>query len=315
MGGPATDVKSRRRAVIGGVLVVLGASGAAWALAYPQAALAATVVRALADCAAAATLGLAVVPMLDAGRYRDELTRRASGPLAWSAGFWLFAELCRMVVGAADAAALPVIRVGLSTTAEFALAISAGRSSVFSVAAATLVLVVALVAAKTPPAAVSAAGITSVGLVARTIGGHMSASAFGAVAIAIHVLAAAMWCGTLAALVLTVDHRGQWARALPRFSELSLLCVIALLSGGVIGALVAVDSPSQLLATGYGRVLLIKIVLTVVLMVLAWRNRARWLPAAKSHRVTAYVSRARSLTELAIMAVALTMAAALSVTG
>jgi putative copper resistance protein D len=62
-------------------------------------------------------------------------------------------------------------------------------------------------------------------------------------------------------------------------------------------------------------VLLIKIVLTVVLMVLAWRNRARWLPAAKSHRVTAYVSRARSLTELAIMAVALTMAAALAIAG
>ena len=104
-----------------------------------------------------------------------------------------------------------------------------------------------------------------------------------------------MWCGTLAALVLTVDHRGQWARVLPRFSELSLWCVITLLAGGATGALVAVDSPAQLFATGYGRVLLIKIVLTIVLMSLAWRNRARWLPAAKSHRVTAYASRSRSL--------------------
>ena len=314
MDGAAKDV-SAPRAAAGGVLVVLGASAAAWALAYPQAAPAATVVRALADCAAAATLGLAVVPMLDAGRYRDELTRRAGGPLAWAAGFWLFAELCRLVVGAADAAAIPVMRVGLRTTAEFATATSAGRSGVFSVAAAASVLLVALVAARTPPAAVAAAGVTAVGLVARTIGGHMSASAFGSVAIAIHVLAAAMWCGTLAALALTVEHRGQWARVLPRFSELSLLCVIALLAGGVIGALVAVGSPAQLFATGYGRILLIKIVLTVVLIALAWRNRARWLPAAKSHRVTAYVSRSRSLTELAIMAVALTMAAALSVTG
>jgi putative copper resistance protein D len=149
----------------------------------------------------------------------------------------------------------------------------------------------------------------------RTITGHVSASALGAVAVAIHTLAAAMWCGTLAALVLTVEHRGQWARVLPRFSELSLLCVIALLAGGLTGALVAVDSVSQLFATGYGRVLLIKIVLTLVLIALAWSNRARWLPAAQSHRVTAYVSRSRSLTELAIMTVALTMAAALSVTG
>jgi putative copper resistance protein D len=284
-------------------------------VAYPQAAPAATVVRALADSGAAVTLGLALVPMLDAGRHRDELTRRASGPLAWAAGCWLLTELCRVVVGAAGATALPVTRVSLNTTAEFAIATSAGRSSVFSVVAAAVVLVVALVAAKTPPTAVAAAGVTAVGLVARTVGGHMSASAFGALAISIHVLAAAVWCGTLAALVLTVDHRGQWSRVLPRFSELSLVCVIALLTGGAVGAVVALDSPVQLFSAGYGRVLLIKIVLTVVLMVLAWRFRARLLPAAKSLRVTAYVSRARSLTELAIMAVALTMAAALSVTG
>ncbi len=92
--------------------------------------------------------------------------------------------------------------------------------------------------------------------------------------------------------------------------ELSLLCVIALLAGGLTGAVIAVDSPSELFATGYGRILLIKIALTVVLIMLAWRNRARWLPAAKAHRITAYVSRSRSLTELAIMTVALTMAAA-----
>jgi putative copper resistance protein D len=129
---------------------------------------------------------------------------------------------------------------------------------------------------RTPPAAT--AGIALPVCCARTISGHVSASALGAVAIAIHTLAAAMWCGTLAALVLTVEHRGQWARVLPRFSELSLLCVIALLAGGLTGALVAVDSVSQLFATGYGRVLLIKIVLTVVLIALAWRNRPDGCP-------------------------------------
>lgn len=314
MDGATKDV-TRRQAAIGGAAVVLGTSVAAWAVTSAQAAPAATVVRALADCAAAATLGLSVVPTLDTGRHREELAQRAGGPLAAAAGFWLFAELCRLMVGAAAAAAVQVSCVGVATTAQFAFVTSAGRSGVFSAAAAGLVLVIALAAPRTSAAAVGAAGVTAVGLVARTIGGHMSANAFGSIAIAIHVLAAAAWCGTLAALVLTVDHRGQWARVLPRFSELALWCVIALLTGGVIGAFVALDSAAQLFATGYGHLLLIKIVLTVVLMTLAWRNRARWLPAAKSHRVTAYVSRSRSLTELAIMAVALTMAAALSVTG
>jgi copper resistance protein D len=313
--GGTTEGVSRRQAVIGGVVVVLSASAAAWALSFPQAAPAATVVRALADCAAVVTLGLAVVPLLETGRYRDELTRQAAGALAWAACFWLVAELCRLVVGAAAAAGAPVIRVGLVTTVQFASATSVGRSGLFSAAAAAIVVLAALVAAKTTATAVAATGIAAVGLVARTIGGHMSDSAVGGIAVAIHLLAAAAWCGTLAALVLTVDHRGQWARVLPRFSALSLVCVIALLTGGLAGALAVLESASQLFSTGYGRLLSAKIVLTVVLMALAVRNRARWLPAAKSHRVTAHVSRSRSLTELAIMALALTMAAALSVTG
>jgi putative copper resistance protein D len=272
-------------------------------------------VRALADCAAVVTLGLAVVPAFDTARYRDELARRAAAPMVVAAGVWLVAELVRLVLAAARSVSVPVGRLGLQEAMQFTLGTTAGRSGLFSAAAAVLVCLAAAVGPRTAPALTAAAGITAAGLVARSITGHLSASSFGAVAIAIHTLAAALWCGTLAALVLTVDHRGQWARVLPRFSGVSLWCVIALLAGGVAGALVTVDSMPQLFATGYGRVLLIKIALTVVLTTLAWRNRAAWLPAAKSHRVTANVSRSRSLTELAIMAAALTMAAALSVTG
>jgi copper resistance protein D len=111
------------------------------------------------------------------------------------------------------------------------------------------------------------------------------------------------------------EHRGQWARVLPRFSQLSLLCVATLLGGGVAGAAVTLTSPAQLYATGCGRVLPAKIAVTAVLIVFAWRNRTMWLPAARSHRATAVVSRSRSRTELAIMAVALALAAALAVTG
>jgi copper resistance protein D len=74
-------------------------------------------------------------------------------------------------------------------------------------------------------------------------------------------------------------------------------------------------SLSQLYTTGYGRVLSAKVVVTAVLIALAWRNRTMWVPAARSHRATAVVSRSRARMELAIMAVALTLAAALAVTG
>lgn len=51
----------------------------AYAIAYPQAAPAGAVVRALADCAAVGTLGLAIVPALEVGRRRAELAARAAG--------------------------------------------------------------------------------------------------------------------------------------------------------------------------------------------------------------------------------------------
>ena len=172
-----------------------------------------------------------------------------------------------------------------------------------------------MAAPRTASTNVAVAGLAAAGVAARPLTGHLSDSALGGTAVAVHSLAAALWCGALAALVLTVEHRGQWARVLPRFSQLSLACVAALLVGGVVGAVMTLGSPSALYATGYGRLLSAKVVVTVLLVALAYRNRTMWLPAARSHRATALVSRSRALFELALMAVALTLAAALAVTG
>ncbi|WP_235658200.1 CopD family protein [Mycolicibacterium moriokaense] len=306
---------TRRWAVAGGAVVVVVASLAAWSLARQQNSLATTLVRALADGSAVVTLGLAAVPMLDIERYRGELIRRATAPLTIAAAAWLLAELLRLGVAAAQAAAIPVSRLGLHTAVDFALHTAAGRSGLFSAIAAALVGLAVAAAPRSVPMNVAVAGFAAAGMAARPLTGHFSESTVGGVAVAVHTLAAATWCGVLAALLLTVEHRGQWARVLPRFSQLSLLCVAALLLGGVLAAAVTIASPSQLYSTGYGRLLAAKVVVTVVLVVLAYRNRTMWLPAARSHRATAVVSRSRSLFELAIMAVALTLAAALAVTG
>jgi putative copper resistance protein D len=101
----------------------------------------------------------------------------------------------------------------------------------------------------------------------------------GAAAIVVHILAAALWCGLLVAIAMTVSHRGQWARILPRFSGLAVVCVAVLLVAGSAGALVTMPGVSALLLTGYGRVLLAKIVVAGALVLLARSNRTRWLPA------------------------------------
>lgn len=302
-----------RRAAPGALVVLVGII-LAWALAQPQLSLPTTVTRVLADGAAVIVLGLAVVPYLDIPRYRPELTRRSAAALAVAAWVWLAAELVRLVSAAADTAAVGVWSLGLRTTAEYALATVAGRADLICVGAA-LVVGVAAVVTRGPAATMVIAGLAATGTAARTLAGHLSDSPIGGVAVTLHAVAAALWCGVLAALVLTVTHRGQWARVLPRFSVMSLWCVIVLLAGGVLSAAVVLDSPAALLGTGYGRLLAAKIAVTAALMVLAWRNRYRWLPSARGHRVTAEVSARHSDIELALMAVALTLAAALAVTG
>ena len=85
---------------------------------------------------------------------------------------------------------------------------------------------------------------------------------------------------------------------------LSLVCVLVLLVGGSAGAAIRLGAPAELYATGYGRVLSAKIAATVALVVLGWRNRTMWVPAARSHRATAVVSRTRARVETALMVVA-----------
>lgn len=304
-----------RRAVAAGAAVVVVASVATWALAYPQVSLAATAVRAVADCAAAVALGVAVAPFLDTGRHRAEMVRRASAPLAIAAAVWLLAELTRFLVAAAQAVAVSVGGLRVPTTVDFALGTPPGQAGLVGIVAAAIACVPAVTGRRTAPTHAAVAALVAIGVAARPISGHFADSTLGGLAVALHTLAAVLWCGVLAGLVLTVEHRGQWARVLPRFSALSLTCVIVLLVGGVLGAATRLGSPADLFATGYGRVLAAKVAVTAVLVALGWRNRTMWLPAARTHRATAVVSRARSRTELAIMAVALVLAAGLAVTG
>ncbi|WP_018603217.1 CopD family protein [Mycobacterium sp. 155] len=304
-----------RRVVACGVLIVAASVAGAWALAYPQSSVGDASARAAADGAAVVTVGLAVVPMLDTARYRAESIRSTTGPLVWSSVLWLLAELVRLIVETARAADASVLHLGVRTSTEFALHTTAGRSTVAGIVAALAVGVVALTLPRTATALIATSGIAAAGLAARTLSGHLAESPVGGFAVAVHALAAALWCGVLAALVLTVTHRGQWARVLPRFSQLSLMCVMVLIVAGVLGALIRLDAPAELWMTGYGRLLSAKIVLTAGLLMLAWHNRAGWVPAARAHRATARLSRSRSLTELAVMTVVVTFAAALAVAG
>ncbi|WP_236950324.1 CopD family protein [Mycobacterium sp. MS1601] len=303
----------RTAVAVAGVVAVTLAG--AWLLAQPLLSPSAAAVRAVADGAAVTALGLATVQMLDGHRFRDELMARASTPLVAAGAIWLIAELVRLTLGAAEAADVAVGQLSAQTTWDFATLTSAGRSGVLSLLAAAAIAATAMLLRPSPAVRLAAAGAAATGLAARAVTGHLAEGTLSATAVVVHALAAAVWCGVLTALALTVRSRGQWARVLPTFSQLSLLCVSVLVVGGTVSALTRIGTLSELVTTGYGRILVAKLIATAVLVALAARYRATWVPSATSHRISAQASRRKSLIELAVMAVALTLAAALTVTG
>jgi copper transport protein len=131
------------------------------------------------------------------------------------------------------------------------------------------------------------------------LGGHAGAVAPTAILVpanALHVAAAAVWAGGIAALLFAV--RPATARLDPAartmllvevvatFSAAALGAVLALVFSGVVQAIELLGSVSDLLDTGYGRLVLAKSLLLIVLVGLGALQRRRSLPglrAAASH--------------------------------
>jgi copper transport protein len=96
----------------------------------------------------------------------------------------------------------------------------------------------------------------------------------------LHAVGIAYWVGALMPLALAV--RQDPTQALPvirRFSAGALLAVALLTLAGLVLAVVQVEAPANLTETDYGRVLIAKMLLVIMLIGLAALNRMRLTPA------------------------------------
>ncbi|WP_290707675.1 MULTISPECIES: CopD family protein [Gordonia] len=233
-----------------------------------------------------------------------------------SAVVWFIAAVGIVWLGTAERAGVSPARV---TVTEFAGAWSAHPGELIGVGCALAVVLWALgrltARIDMPPTVV--AGAAGVGLTAVAVGGHAGVTALGPVVVGAHTIAAAWWCGTLAALAVTVRGRAGWASALPRFSATALWAVVLLVVSGVVAAVVNVDAfggpgLSVWWTSGYGRVVSAKALALLGLAGLAAAHRRRWVPRARAHRVDAGDSLRHAAVEVAVMAVALGLAAGLA---
>jgi copper resistance protein D len=104
----------------------------------------------------------------------------------------------------------------------------------------------------------------------------------------VHLLAAGAWLGGLAPLAALLRQAGAMAneRALAncaetvtRFGNAAALCVGALVMTGLVNAYYLLPGPSSLLGTTYGRLLLLKVCVFLIMVAIAAVNRNRLTPA------------------------------------
>nr|WP_205863094.1 cytochrome c oxidase assembly protein [Planosporangium thailandense] len=273
------------------------------------------VARLLVDALGTLTVGLAMTAafllpgdgrLLSAAGYR--LLRRA----ALGAGCWAVATVALLVLTLSDLLGTPLPQAAsMAGLASFVTSVSNGRAYALE---AVLALVVAAAGARTlrrnTAAWITVAATVAVMLPAFT--GHAAGAGnhqIAVTALAMHVVAAALWAGGLAAL-LALRRTDVLAGAAARYSRLALGCFVVVAYSGVANAYVRLGTLDQLWRSAYGWLIVGKTLALLVLGGFGALHRARTLPALAARRPGAF--RRFAGAEAAVFAATFGLAVALS---
>lgn len=248
--------------------------------------LATLLVRAAATLTVGAFTAAAVV-LRGPGRGKS----RATASPAWRAAVrvgtgaalvWVVAQAAYLILGYADVWGRPLGAPSFGD--ELLVFLTRTELGVTWLWAALLAVAVSLAAALTTGAtgALWTAGLGAVALVPVALGGHAQGAVGHSVAVSslwLHLVALAVWLGGLATLV-GVSRRlgGELGAAAGRYSAAAGWCFAVVGLSGAFAAALRLQSPLQLVAHPYGRVLLAKILLFLLLGAAGWLHRRRTIP-------------------------------------
>lgn len=120
--------------------------------------------------------------------------------------------------------------------------------------------------------------LSVISLVPVALEGHSASGGdhdYGVNSLLWHIILSALWIGGLAALVAHAARRGpHMPELVRRYSWLALVCIAGIAASGLINAAIRLKF-SEWFTTDYGRVIVAKAVLTVVLAGMGWLHR-RW---------------------------------------
>ncbi|HVN13899.1 MAG TPA: cytochrome c oxidase assembly protein, partial [Kineosporiaceae bacterium] len=242
--------------------------------------------RLAADLAAVAAVGLALGAAFllpaPSPELRGERARQTDG-VAWAAALEVLLVGIELPLTLSNILAIPPAQALDPTLLDqFVTQTDLGRAlaAQFVLAAVTAVTAVLV---RSGGGAAWLLVLTLAGLVPQALAGHTAGSAGHTLAVAsllVHVLAAALWCGGLFALVVAARRGVAGLRfAVPRFSALALWCFAAVAISGVVNAGIRLGSVGALLGTTYGGLVLAKAGALLVLAAFGRRHRSRTVPA------------------------------------
>jgi putative copper resistance protein D len=280
--------------------------------------------RAVLDLAALTTVGMSLLPTF-VGFDRPERTASATAAarrIAMLASLmWLAAALASLVFQTANFN--PGRPVTMASIVAYVKLIGAGQALLIVAGSALLYLVIGIVAVRpdeTVPAKLRIT-VSMFALLPLPATGHAANSTTGwryltMIAMELHVLGAVLWTGGLLAVIIAVAaNRALLADALPKYSKLATACVFLTACTGAFNGWFELHlAPGlhwyvALFATGYGRILIGKIICVAVAGLLGAHVRFRLLPAIRARKATAVASWATM--EVLVMGVAFGLAAVL----
>jgi putative copper resistance protein D len=201
------------------------------------------------------------------------------------ASAWAAATVLTGVLTVSELLGLAPTAVPAPALGAFLTDVPAGRATVVVVVLAALVAVLARRCTRAPGAGLLLLAALAGLAVPAVLSGHSSSADDHLLAVGslgAHVLAAAVWIGGLAALVVHGRRSGELASAAARYSAVALACFVLTGISGLTSTWVLLGAgPAGVgaaLGTGYGWLLAAKVAALVVLGVLGRRHRRATLP-------------------------------------
>jgi cytochrome c oxidase assembly factor CtaG len=279
------------------------------------------VARVVHDLSAALTVGLlvlaaGVLPGQD--RVHGVVSYSQWTAVRWavrSAALWLTAAVAVVVLTAANSMGTPLSTPGTARQIwYYATAIDLGQYLSVSALLIAATLVVSIGARRVTRVGVACA-LAVAALLPVALSGHAAGADDHRNAVnslAVHLVAVCVWFGGLAALVLLRPRlRGALAPAVRRYSALAGWCLAATAFSGVVNALLRVSRTADLVTTGYGVLLLVKIAAIVALGFAGLAQRRAAIPhldGPRGGRVFAQIA----VAEVVLMAATFGLSVALS---